>query len=403
MRALNFRAASLAVVISLALLITVEAIWAIRSYHDMRDNYTWQINSILEEASWKYGLNPLYADSIICIGNISRLHAFVSEGLRMSGLTTEFSVEVLSTTDTEPVAFMTMGNIPEDIDIISVDKRTEPIILRLNVADPHTSILANMRRTLILQILSIIVLIATFAYLLRTLFRAKEVDKIRQDLTHNITHELKTPIAAAHAATEALRTMTEIAEDRATRNDYLDISLSELKRLNQMVEEILRSSTEEFATAELRLEECDIASIVNQIYSSLDMRYVARKVEWHIEIESGCTVVADRFHLEGAISAIADNAIKYSTDTPSVTISASTKSGYTYINIEDKGCGISPNEQRRIFDKFYRIPQQYKTAGYGLGLYYVKGVVKRHSGSIAIESAVGRGSRFTIKLPRYGK
>ena len=88
-----------------------------------------------------------------------------------------------------------------------------------------------------------------------------------------------------------------------------------------------------------------------------------------------------------------------------ITIGAMTRSGYTYIIIEDQGIGIPDSEQKRIFDKFYRITEgdNYTTSGHGLGLYYVQSIVKRHHGSITVESTLGKGSSFTLKLPRYGK
>ena len=404
MRELNFKIVSVVVVFALALLVTVEAVWAVRTYHDMRDSYEQQIFSVLEEAVWKYATNSMNGEAAISMGNISRFHAFVGEGLRTAGLATDYSVEVLSTTNDGPIVIMAMGALPND-DIISVDKNITPLILRLKVTDPHSTILGDMRRILLFQALSVVVLIIAFIYMLRTLFRAKEVDKIRRDLTHNITHELKTPIAAAYASLDAMRTMPEIAEDSARRDEYVDISLGELKRLNVMVEEILRSSTEEYVTAELRLEECDVASIVHQVCTSLQLRYAARGVEWHIEVERGCAVVADCFHLEGAVMAVVDNAIKYSDDSPMVEVTATTRSGYTYINIKDNGIGIPCGEQKRIFDKFYRVTSgdRYATSGYGIGLYYVQSVVKRHGGSVLLDSAPGRGTLFTLKLPRYGK
>lgn len=405
MREQNFKIVSVVVVLALALLVAVEAIWSVRTYHDMRRSYEQQICSVLEEAAWKYATNSMSGDAAINIGNISRFHAFVGEGLRTAGLATEFRVEVLSTTDAEPIVIMTMGELSKDEDIISVDKRLTPLILRLMVMDPHSAILGNMKRMLVMQGLSVLFLIIAFLYMLRTLFRAKEVEKIRRDLTHNITHELKTPIAAAYASLDAMRTMPEIAEDSHRRNEYVDISLGELKRLNVMVEEILRSSTEEFTTVELRLEECDVVSVVRQVCASLELRYAQRGVTWCVDVEKGCSVVADRFYLEGALMAVVDNAIKYSGGNPIVEISAYTRSGYTYISIKDNGIGIPTGEHKRIFDKFYRITtgDRYATSGYGIGLYYVQSVVRRHGGSIALDSEPGRGTLFTLKLPRYGK
>ena len=405
MRRVNFKIAALVVVLSLVLLVTVEAIWAVRTYRNMRSNYELQICSILEEAAWKYATPSVSDNAHINIGNISRFNALVSEGLRTAGLSTEHRVEVLSTTDTEPIVLMAMGEIEPSSDVISVDKHLRPLILRLTVLDPHSAILGNMRRVLILQLLSVIVLIFAFVYLLHTLFRAKEVDRIRRDLTHNITHELKTPIASAYAATEALHTMPHIYNDPTARNEYLAIVLGELRRLNGMVEEILRSSTEEFTTAELRIEECDIRSIVETARLSLDLKYSSCRVTWEIDIDEGCSVAADSFHLQGAISAILDNAIKYSPDNPEVSLRATTNRGYTYISIKDNGIGIARSQQRAVFDRFYRITEgdSYSTSGYGLGLYYAHSIVKRHNGDITLDSTLGQGSCFTIKLPRYGR
>lgn len=401
----RFSFLSLMVVLSLVLLAVVESIWAVRTYRDMERRYEQQMQSILEEAAWRYVAPTMYDDASINIGNISRFHAFVGEAMRTASITTRYRVEVLSTTVAEPVVIMSAGEEMAERKHIILDKHLHPLILRLVVEDPQAEILASMRWILILQLLSVVVLSATFIFLLRTLFRAKEIDRIRRDLTHNITHELKTPIAAAYAATEALRTKPALAASETSRNEYLDMSLGELQRLNDMVEEILRNATEEFATAELRLEECQLRGMVTSLRDALDMRYTSRSVVWNIDVDDECSVVADRFHLKGVLAAIMDNAIKYSPESPEVSIKVATKQAFVYIAIADKGVGIPRSEHKRIFNKFYRITHdnRYSSSGYGLGLYYVDNIVRRHHGSIAVESICGEGTCFTIKLPRYGK
>lgn len=369
----------------------------------MRSSYERQIESILEESTWKYLTRDISGS--ISLGNIERFYIIVGEQLRISGLKTDYRVEVLSTTNAEPITIMAMGSDSLQHREMIVDKDFTPIILRLRVDNPHSAIISNMRLTLIMQLLSIIVLSITFIYLLRTLFRAKNLEQIRRDLTHNITHELKTPIAAAYAATDALRTSTRIAEDRELRNEYLDMSLTSLKRLRDMVEEILRTSTEEFERRELNLEKCNIRDITNEVCNTLALKFKERKIEWQINIEASTEVVADRLYLLSAISALADNAIKYCTKSPIVTISSSNDNDTTTIIVKDNASGIPHSERRRIFDKFYRISQgnRHDTKGYGLGLYYVKNIVERHGGSITLRSVVDKGSEFEIKLPRYGK
>ena len=401
----GFRAISIMVVFSLVLLAAVEAIWAVRTYRDMRESYEQQIRSVLEEAAWQYATNTINGNTLINIGNISRFNALVGEGLRTSGLTTTYRVEVLSTTDADPIVIMAMGEEPASSSVLSVDKYLTPLILRLKVTDPRAEILASMRWILALQLLSVMVLAATFIYLLRTLFRAKTLERIRRDLTHNITHELKTPVAAAYAATDILLNDTAISEDSDQRNEYLGMITSELRHLSTMIEEILRSSTEEYNRSSLRLEECALGDIVEECRASLSLKYNAREVVWNVDVAEDVALVADRFHLAGIVSALADNAIKYSPTNAEVEIKAEIEGDDIIISVADRGVGIARSEQRRIFDKFYRVSMgnRHDTKGYGLGLYYVKSIVESHGGSIDLTSTLGSGSRFRIKLPRYGK
>ena len=401
----GFRTVSIMVIFSLVLLAAVEAIWAVRTYREMRESYEQQIRSVLEEAAWKYTTNSLNGNALINIGNISRFNAFVGEGLRTAGLSTTYRVEVLSTTDTDPIVLMAMGEEPTSSDVLSVDKYLTPLILRLKVTDPRAEILASMRWILALQLLTVVVLAATFIYLLRTLFRAKTLERIRRDLTHNITHELKTPVAAAYAATDILLNDAAISENSDRRNEYLGMVTSELRHLSTMIEEILRSSTEEYDSSSLRLEECALNEIVGECRASLSLKYNTREVAWNITIDRELTLVADRFHLAGIVSALVDNAIKYSPECAEVDIKAEVEGDDVIISIADRGLGIVRSEQRRIFDKFYRVStgNRHDTKGYGLGLYYVKSIVESHGGSIDLTSTLGSGSLFRIKLPRYGK
>ena len=149
MREQSFKIVSLLVVLALALLVAVEAMWSVRTYRNMRNSYEQQICSILEEATWKYATNSMNGDAAINIGNISRFHTFVGEGLRTSELATDYRVEVLSTTNANDIIIMSMGELPANEDIISVDKRLTPPILRLKVTDPHSAILGNMKRMII--------------------------------------------------------------------------------------------------------------------------------------------------------------------------------------------------------------------------------------------------------------
>lgn len=402
MKKRSFTIVLLSGIFSLVLLAVVEVIWAVDTYRNMRDTYRNQIESIFEEATWQYVSR--HSNGNYTLPDISRLQTILQEELRTSGIGSHFTISVLVITDhaSEPIWVINSEDIDERH--IEFDKSLTPLTLRLAVDDPHSAIMASMRWMLILQLLSIVVLTAAFGYLLHTLFRAKSLEQIRRDLTHNITHELKTPIAAAYAATDALRNSETIASDKTTRNEYLDMSLSALSRLGDMVEEILRTSTEEFEKQDLKIERCNAEDIVAEVRSTFDLKYQERRVEWRIDIPADIEIMADRMQMLSMLSALVDNAIKYCTSRPMVTISVLNTTNNTVIRIVDNGIGIAPSEQRRVFDKFYRISQgnRHDTKGYGLGLYYVRNIVERHGGTIHLHSTVGKGSEFEITLPIYG-
>ena len=402
MKKRSFTIVLLSGIFSLVLLAVVEVIWAVDTYRNMRDTYRNQIESIFEEATWQYVSR--HSNGNYTLPDISRLQTILQEELRTSGIGSHFTISVLVITDhaSEPIWVINSEDINERH--IEFDKSLTPLTLRLAVDDPHSAIMASMRWMLILQLLSIVVLTAAFGYLLHTLFRAKSLEQIRRDLTHNITHELKTPIAAAYSATDALRNSETIASDKTTRNEYLDMSLSALSRLGDMVEEILRTSTEEFEKRDLKIERCNAEDIVAEVRSTFDLKYQEREVEWRIDIPADIEIMADRMQMLSMLSALVDNAIKYCTSRPMVTISVLNTTNNTVIRIVDNGIGIAPSEQRRVFDKFYRISQgnRHDTKGYGLGLYYVRNIVERHGGTIHLHSTVGKGSEFEITLPIYG-
>ena len=390
-------------IFSLVFLAAVEIIWAVDTYKNMRNAYRNQIESIFEEATWQYVTR--FPNGDYTLPNIERLHTILKEELRISDLECQFMISILAPIgdNFEPIWEISNESLSERK--IDFNKSFPPLTIRLTVDDPHTTIIASMRLIVILQMLSIVVLTITFIYLLRTLFRAKSLEQMRRDLTHNITHELKTPIAAAYAATDALRTSPSFVNNEVKRNEYLDLSLQSLKRLGDMVEEILRSSTEEFEQRKLNYTQCDVGEIVEEVCATFDLKYQAREVRWNIDIPHSTEVVADRLHIAAVMSALVDNAIKYCSKQPYITITASSSNTSTIISISDNGAGIPMSERKRIFEKFYRISQgnRHDTKGFGLGLYYVKNIIELHRGKISLRSTVGKGSTFEITLPAYGK
>lgn len=390
-------------IISMALLAVVEVVWSVRSYREMMDSYKRQITSLFDESIWRYA-GDIEGSRNVTLGSLESLYAIVGEQLRTSGIETRFSVDMLLFVDGKPTVITHLGDETELLHTLSVEAQISSIIIRLSVEDPHTKILASMRGMILISTLATLLLIFTFIYLLRTLFRAKTLERIRRDLTHNITHELRTPIAAACAAVDTLRLMPEIAHNEALRGEYLAMTHSELERLGVMVDSILRSSLDDDEPTKLHLESVQLQGVVDDVIASLRLKHSGRTIDFNLDIAEDATVWADRASLRVILLNLVDNSIKYSEGVAKILITASTLGDKTALSVEDEGIGIASHEQKRVFDKFYRVGSAYRqtSQGYGIGLYHVQKLVERNGGVIELRSVPQRGTTVIVKLPKYG-
>jgi signal transduction histidine kinase len=243
--------------------------------------------------------------------------------------------------------------------------------------------------------LIVLLLGLAFYFLIRTILRQRTLDEMKSDFTNNITHELKTPIAVAYAANDALLNFGEHA-DEAKRHHYLTLCRHQLEQLSGMVEQILSMSMERRRQFKLNIEAVNFDELLQPVIEQ--QRLKADKPVSIITIikPEGLTVQADRAHLSNILNNLIDNAIKYSPDEARITVSASPDS----ITVTDCGIGIAPDKLPHIFDKFYRVPtgNVHDVKGYGLGLFYVKTMVEKHGWAIHVTSTRGKGTTFTIEL-----
>lgn len=239
----------------------------------------------------------------------------------------------------------------------------------------------------------------SFWFLIRTLLKQKSLDEMKSDFTNNITHELKTPIAVAYAANDALLNFNQ-AEEKSKRDQYLRISQEQLQRLSRLVEQILSMSMESRKTFRLHLEEIKLKELIAPLVEQHQLKAdKPMQVTLDITPES-LTIVADRTHFSNIISNLIDNAVKYSGEQAEIAICCRQTGQTVMISVADRGMGIPLDKQKHIFDKFYRVPtgNLHNVKGYGLGLFYVKSMLEKHGGAITLKSEPGKGSTFTITL-----
>ena len=262
-------------------------------------------------------------------------------------------------------------------------------------------ILQTMWFILTASAILIIIIVFTFYYTVSTIFRQKKLSDIKNDFINNMTHELKTPISTVSLASEMLGDYS-IEQSTEQQGHYVRIIKEENQRLGLLVENILQTAVLDKGQFKLRLQEINIHEIIDRAISNI--RLQVEKREGKIQVEKNAAeanIVADRVHLTNIIYNLIDNALKYSEEKPQIRISTDNMNGGIQISVSDNGIGISRENQKKIFDTFYRVPTGniHNVKGFGLGLSYVKAAVEKHGGSIRVESEVGKGTTFIIFIP----
>src|SRR4030095_4866852 len=233
------------------------------------------------------------------------------------------------------------------------------------------------------------------------LIQQRKLTQLKNDFISNITHELKTPIATVSVAIEALKNFNALQDPKRTQ-EYLEISGNELQRLSLLVDKVLKLSMFEKQQIELKEESFDLKQLTDEVVASMRLQF--EKYNAHVDVKTNGNsflIKADRLHVTSVLFNLLDNALKYSKANPSIQVELKEHVGEIELSVTDNGIGISAEHQKRIFEKFFRVPagDTHNVKGYGLGLSYVAYVVQRHKGSIDLESQPGIGSRFIIKLP----
>jgi two-component system phosphate regulon sensor histidine kinase PhoR len=251
--------------------------------------------------------------------------------------------------------------------------------------------------------LFLVVIILSFYYTINTILKQKKVSEIKNDFINNMTHELKTPISTISLACEA---MGDPDINRAGRlmDNYVKMIAEENKRLGLLVENVLQTAILDKGDFKLKTEQIDISQVLEKVTQSLGMHLDRKKGKIDLKYNTERLLLeADPVHITNVMYNLIDNAIKYSKTEPHISITVSETDKGMCIELADNGIGISKDQQKRIFEKLYRVPtgNVHNVKGFGLGLSYVKAIIDKHLGTIKVESELGKGSKFLITLPYF--
>lgn len=267
---------------------------------------------------------------------------------------------------------------------------------------------AKMRSIMLQQILWIsltllflIVISAGVAIIIFTYLRQKKLSEMKNDFINNVTHEFKTPVSTIALATEVLMKSSPKTNAERIRN-YAQIIHDENERMRRQIERVLEVAQQDHQQIKMNIEEFDLHKLIYAVVPNICLEKSTYNVNVHYQLEATNPVLhADMMFVSSIISNITENALKYSSGTPELTVKTSNHEDGIVISIIDKGIGISRDAIKHIFTKFYRVPtgNVHNVKGFGLGLYYAKIMTEAHGGIIKVSSELNKGSCFDVYIP----
>jgi two-component system phosphate regulon sensor histidine kinase PhoR len=278
---------------------------------------------------------------------------------------------------------------------------SKPVSFQLSLNNHFNYMFDKLKLPILFSLFLVGITIASFVLLYRNMLKQKRLAELKNDFISNITHELKTPIATVGVAIEALKSFNAMDDPKRT-HEYLSISQNELQRLNLLVDKVLKLSMFEKKEIDLKYEMTSLKDVVEEVMASMRLQVEKYRGSVTLNVEGDTTLQADRLHLLSVVFNLLDNALKYGGDSPVVQINLEEKENSIEMKISDNGIGISPEYKDKVFEKFFRVPHgnTHNAKGYGLGLSYTAHVIKKHKGTIQLESTQGKGATFIITLPK---
>jgi two-component system, OmpR family, phosphate regulon sensor histidine kinase PhoR len=246
-----------------------------------------------------------------------------------------------------------------------------------------------------------LLIVFTFAFTLYVIFRQKRLSEIKNDFVNNMTHELKTPISTISLASQMLGDTT-IPNESKNLVRISEIIRQESKRLGYQVEKVLQIAALDKGNFTLNLKKINMHELIENVISNFIIQVDSKGglliPSLHAEDPE---IMADPVHMTNVISNLLDNAIKYTPSSPEIYIETRNIEQNIQVVVKDNGIGISKINQKKIFERFYRVSTGniHDVKGFGLGLNYVKKIVEMHKGTIEVESELEKGTTFSFKIP----
>jgi len=271
----------------------------------------------------------------------------------------------------------------------------------INFINRSKLILNEMWLILTLDILTLLLVFTIFYITLRNMLRQKRLSEMKTDFINNMTHELKTPLSTISVASSSLGNRTIIQNQKRVK-ELSGLIKKQNKHLSELIDRILDINIWEKDHVKLKPEQIQIKVWIREVVDAflLEQEKVSPVIDLKVETTDE-THLLDQVHMSTVINNLLSNAVKYGNRPCNIAIIVGDQNGLLNISVTDNGPGIRKEEQKHIFEKFYRGEEskQRVIKGLGLGLYYVKQIVEAHQGTLTVQSALGKCTSFKIKIP----
>jgi two-component system phosphate regulon sensor histidine kinase PhoR len=341
-----------------------------------------KVEEILMEELWRNGVKIPFEYGVSNLST-NQLTKYKSEDFKDSAEDEQYKV-------------YTANLFPHDI-----FRNISPYRLMVHFPDETMYIIKSQGWMVALSGIFTLFIMLTFFITIRTILNQKKLSQIKTDFINNMTHEFKTPIATISLATDSIMTPAIMGKPDHMKN-FLKIIKEENSRMNSHVERVLQMSMIEKKDFTVLKTSKDVHELILKAVDN--MQLLVNETGGHIStsLKADLTVfMIDEIHFGNVIVNLLENALKYAKDKPEVKLSTDNTNNGIRIIVEDKGIGMSREQQNKIFEKFYRASggNVHNVKGFGLGLSYVKAVVDAHHGSINVKSKLNVGTEFIIQLP----
>lgn len=273
--------------------------------------------------------------------------------------------------------------------------------LIVNIPNKDRYLLRNMTVLIGASGVLILIILASFAVTVYSILRQKKLSQMKNDFINNMTHEFKTPVSTIMLASEALKD-DQLSGDQKLVSRYAGIIYDENLRLGNYVERVLNMARLERSDFKVDYNPIRVNELIQAVTDSMALQLNKGNASLHMHLEAGNDrILGDELHFSNIIVNLVENAIKYSEGDPDITVRTWNEGEGLKLSVADKGIGMSKEQRKKIFEKFYRAQtgNLHDVKGFGLGLNYVNSIVKLLNGTIKVRSELGKGSEFEMSFP----